>query len=925
MSRKRWSVTVVFLFVMSGVFGTGGYLYYNGAFQMSGISAVTCASKQSENNRARPAEGTEDEQLARIKYFEQRHRAAPGTNWREIDQNTRKELRQKRRELRKKLDIGKRLRSGKKIIERFEFASPVSPQLKGTSSMVQTAPMAAAALEGEWIERGSNNQSGRVHTGDVYAPTGDVYIGSAGGLLWRGTLNGGDWVPVNDQYLFTDINMVRVVDYNGGPRIIVLDDYNLHYSDDEGATWNVGQAYVNNGSWENPPNRGVVAQGTNTVYATASEGPEQKYLFRSTDMGEYFAMVYQAQVPNMTLWTSRYGASDVYMLRDTTLYVLNTIGQPVYRGEIPLGARVQFSEVNSHKVFLTGCDASGGPTLYALYTSNSGVSYIFRSTDGGATWSFRSSITSPYNGAPFMENSFSASTLNDALLYIGASDNWVFRSSDGGASWVQIRGDNYYSDPLNYLHVDIPGINVLRTVSGQEYCLIHTDGGTYISYDDIATVQNLSLHNLRISQYYSTYTHRDYPEIVFAGSQDQGFQRSPAGQGNGLYVFDQIYSGDEGSLVSGDNGETVWFSNACPPWLCLLRNATSATSISIYSYNFMQEQLWMAPLMEDPNDPNSLYIGGGHPSGGAGGYMYHITNNAGVWSTPQQLSYKFASTITAMAYSPADPDYRYVTTTSGNVYYSTNGGSTWNPSTFSGAGSHYLYGTTIVADPANVDRVYIAGSGYSNDPVYRSDNHGQNFYSFSNGLPSTLVNEMVSNEDGTVLFAATEVAPYACDVSTGLWEHIGGVTAPDQNYVCVDYVPAIRTARFGTYGRGIWDFTLTSSQTTLIDASFDSNAEGFAYMDDAFRGTSQPAYATGSYVASGGYAGGGLHVQIGGVNTSTITNMSGGWSRSFNLSTPGDITLSFLYNLTQSSEYESNEHSMVYVSLDGTLYGSGGN
>ena len=40
-----------------------------------------------------------------------------------------------------------------------------------------------------------------------------------------------------------------------------------------------------------------------------------------------------------------------------------------------------------------------------------------------------------------------------------------------------------------------------------------------------------------------------------------------------------------------------------------------------------------------------------------------------------------------------------------------------------------------------------------------------------------------------------------------------GFEGPDQTYWTVEYVPEIYTARFGTYGRGIWDF--------VVDANID--------------------------------------------------------------------------------------------------------
>jgi len=72
----------------------------------------------------------------------------------------------------------------------------------------------------------------------------------------------------------------------------------------------------------------------------------------------------------------------------------------------------------------------------------------------------------------------------------------------------------------------------------------------------------------------------------------------------------------------------------------------------------------------------------------------------------------------------------------------------------------------------------------------------------------------------------------------------------------------------------------------IFDVHFDTTADGFTYVDDTFRGTSKPNYASGNYIASGAYTGGGLRVLIGGVNSQNIQNMSGGWRRSFTLAAP---------------------------------------
>ena len=102
----------------------------------------------------------------------------------------------------------------------------------------------------------------------------------------------------------------------------------------------------------------------------------------------------------------------------------------------------------------------------------------------------------------------------------------------------------------------------------------------------------------------------------------------------------------------------------------------------------------------------------------------------------------------------------------------------------------------------------IAGGGYSNPPVFITDNHGETFQNMSEGMPNTLVFELVGTPDDEYFFAATEVGPYVYIAEDEQWVDLAGISAPDQTYWSVEYIPELNTARFGTYGRGIWDFIM---------------------------------------------------------------------------------------------------------------------
>lgn|GEM_PF-8577 len=119
---------------------------------------------------------------------------------------------------------------------------------------------------------------------------------------------------------------------------------------------------------------------------------------------------------------------------------------------------------------------------------------------------------------------------------------------------------------------------------------------------------------------------------------------------------------------------------------------------------------------------------------------------------------------------------------------------------------------------------------------------------------------------------------------------------------------------------------IAQAQSPIAVFNFDDNAEGFVYVDDTFRNTSQPVYASGSYTISNGFGGGGgLQVIVGGTNDNDITGMSGGWENTFNLSDTKQVTVSIRYRMTQNSNYESDEFSQVLVKVDSNRVGSGGN
>jgi len=117
-----------------------------------------------------------------------------------------------------------------------------------------------------------------------------------------------------------------------------------------------------------------------------------------------------------------------------------------------------------------------------------------------------------------------------------------------------------------------------------------------------------------------------------------------------------------------------------------------------------------------------------------------------------------------------------------------------------------------------------------------------------------------------------------------------------------------------------------TQSVTLLNETFDSGGGSFTYSDDSFRGTNNPGYAQGLF-ANGSGTDGRIGVLLGGVNGADILNgMSGGFSKTFNVSEATTGTeITFTYQLDSANQLDNNEYADVLISIDGQLFGLNGN
>jgi hypothetical protein len=683
------------------------------------------------------------------------------------------------------------------------------------STRVAQSSIGAAAA---WQPLGPSNIGGRV-TDIVVDPvrTDTVYAGAATGGVWRSVDGGRTFNSAWPTTITPSIGALAITpagtlyagtgEGNPGGGSVTFPGNGVYRSTDGGSTWTpaglagsdrIGRLAID----PTNPNR-IFAAATGSLFVPGGV----RGLYRTTDAGATWQLV----LPGGNGTT---GAIDVAI-----------------------------DPHNPNRVFAAMWDHKRQPEGRTYGGVGSG---LFRSTDGGTTW------TRVAGGLPAASSNLGRMGVaiapgNSNRMYAIAADTTgnfagFWTSTNGGTAWTRITNTSFLSasqstygwwfgriwvDAAAEQHVWVAGVQILESsnaggswtrntavhadqhafafdprVAGRVF--LAGDGGVYRSTSNGSLTGTWTkATSLGINQFYTVAVSRQDTARVSGGAQDNGSLRNWSGT-----AFNAIGGGDgTTNLIDPTNQNKVY---SCSQNGACTRSTDGGTTRSGFGSTVSDRRNWVTPIVFDPNNPAIMYY--------AGNRVNRSTNSAASWTAISPdltrgnggISGAFG-TVTTLAVARSDSRVIYAGTDDGRAWITRNTGSSWTEIT---AGLPTRWITHIDVDPANANIAYLSVSGYrsgdSGAHVFKTTTGGTGssaWQDISAGLPDAPVNDVVLDpRNSGVLYAATDVGVFAR--TGGVWARVGSglplVPVADLDAVAAGSTTVLTAA---TYGLGFYRTT----------------------------------------------------------------------------------------------------------------------
>ncbi|MBO0706974.1 MAG: glycosyl hydrolase [Candidatus Dormibacteraeota bacterium] len=470
--------------------------------------------------------------------------------------------------------------------------------------------------------------------GDPVNP-GVFYFGGCGGGVWKTTDGGAYWRNVSDGFFHTasvgalavaasDPNAV----YAGMGEACVRNDVSygdgVYRSPDAGRTW----VHCGLEATRHIARVRVHPQNPSLLYVAALGdifGPSgDRGVYRSRDAGRTWERVLfrDERSGAADLWLDPANPSILYAaiwdaVRRPWEMVSGGPGSGLFRStdggdtwtELT-GAPGMPSERPLGRIGVAGAPSQAG-RVWALVEAGADAGGVYRSEDGGGSWS-RVSDNRGVQGRPWYYSHIVPDPVNPNTLW--ALNFALWRSVDGGASFGRVttpHGDNHdlWIDPAD----------PRRMIEGN-------DGGAVVSFNGGETFS--TIFNQPTSAFYHLTVDSHFPYRVAATQQDNSAIRVPSRSREGAIPWEQcevVGTSESGYIAVDPLDDEVIYSGAVgsaggggAPLIRHDHHIRQDRLVTIWPelgsgedpLNFRHRFNWTFPLLFSPKDPKALYAGG---------------------------------------------------------------------------------------------------------------------------------------------------------------------------------------------------------------------------------------------------------------------------------------------------------------------------
>jgi photosystem II stability/assembly factor-like uncharacterized protein len=627
----------------------------------------------------------------------------------------------------------------------------------------------------------------------------EYYFGATGGGLWKTTDGGVTWRAVSDKF-FTSSSVGAVAVSESNPDVVYVGmgetelRGNIVQGDGVYKSIDGGKTFTHVGLEKTLAIARIRIHPTNpdVVYVAALGDPygpnPERGVFKSTDGG--------------TTWTKS-------LFRDEKTGAVDLSMDPSHPDVLYAGL---------WEVFRTSYSlSSGGPG-----------SGLFKTTDGGATWtelSRNDGLPKPVWGK--IGISVSGADSNRVYAIIEAQDGGVFASDDAGRSWTRINEDRrlrqrafyytrIYADPQAKDTVYILNTGVYRSMDGgktikpirvphgdnhdlwiapndPKRMINSNDGGANVS---VNAGESWTDQDFPTAQFYNVITTAHVPYHVCGAQQDNSTACVSSTGGGDLY---DVGGGESGYIAPDPKDTDVFYAGSYGGLLTRINRRTGEQrAINVWPDNPMgfssgdmtERFQWTYPIVIAPTDPNTLYATSQH--------VWRSTNDGQSWErispdltrhdpstlgpsggpiTLDQTGVETYAVVFALAPSPVDGRVIWAGSDDGYVHVTRDGGGNWEKVTPPDL-PDFTRISQIEASPHDAGTAYFAGNRYQRADrspyVYKTTDYGKTWTRIVHGLPSTDFARTIREDKKRkgLLFLGTESGIYVSIDDGAGWQSL---------------------------------------------------------------------------------------------------------------------------------------------------------